>query len=67
MSSNRSFFKNTTWLVGGQVLRLIISFFISTISTRYLGPSNFGVINYISSYIAFFTSIIGLGINGVII
>ena len=67
MSSNRSFFKNTTWLVGGQVLRLIISFFISTISTRYLGPSNFGVINYISSYIAFFTSIIGLGLNGVII
>ena len=45
MSSNSNFFKNTTWLVGGQVFRLIISFFISTISTRYLGPSNYGVIN----------------------
>ena len=67
MRSNSNFFKNTTWLVGGQVFRLIISFFISTISTRYLGPSNYGVINYISSYISFFTSIIGLGINGVII
>ncbi len=60
-------FNNTTWLIGGQVLRLILSFFISTITTRYLGPSNFGIINYISSYIAFFSSIIGLGINGVII
>ena len=65
--SNNGFFKNTTWLIGGQIFRLIVSFFISTISTRYLGPSNFGIINYISSYISFFTSIIGLGINGVII
>ena len=67
MSNNSKFFKNTTWLIGGQIFRLIVSFFISTISTRYLGPSNFGIINYISSYISFFTSIIGLGINGVII
>ena len=62
-----NFLNNTTWLIGGQVVRLVLSFFISTLTTRYLGPSNFGVINYVSSYIAFFTSIIGLGINGVII
>lgn len=62
-----NFLDNTVWLIGGQVLRLILSFFISTLTTRYLGPSNFGIINYISSYIAFFTSIIGLGINGIII
>ena len=67
MSENSKFFKNTTWLLAGQIFRLIVSFFISTISTRYLGPSNYGIINYISSYIAFFTSIIGLGINAVII
>ena len=66
-NSNDHFFENTTWLIGGQVVRLIISFFISVISTRYLGPANRGVIDYVASYIAFFTSIIGLGINGVII
>ena len=62
-----NFLDNTVWLISGQILRLILSFFISTLTTRYLGPSNFGVVNYISSYIAFFTSIIGLGINGIII
>ncbi len=67
MKKEGNFFQNTTWLVGGQIFRLLISFFISTISTRYLGPSNFGTITYISSYINFFTAIIGMGLNGIII
>jgi O-antigen/teichoic acid export membrane protein len=40
---------------------------MSILTMRYLGPTNYGLINYVSAYITFFTSIIGLGINGVII
>ena len=61
------FVKNTFWILGGQIFRLIISFIISSLTARYLGPSNNGIINYVTSYISFFTSIVGLGLNGVII
>lgn len=67
MSNSNRFLKNTVWQVAGNVCRMIVSFLVTIISTRYLGPSNFGVLNYVSSYVTFFTSIIGLGINGVII
>lgn len=61
------FLKNTFWLVGGQVLRMAISLVVNLLTARYLGPSNYGVLNYIASYIAFFTALTGLGLNGVII
>lgn len=66
MIKNR-FFRNTFWLLFGQVFRMLISFVIGIITARYLGPTNNGTITYISSYTSFFTAIVGLGLNGVII
>lgn len=66
MTKNR-FLSNTFWILAGQVVKMIISLFVSLLTARYLGPSNQGVITYVASYITFFTSLIGLGLNGVII
>lgn len=60
-------FKNAGWLILGKLIQMILSFFISVFTARYLGPSNYGVINYASAYVAFFTSLCTLGINSVII
>ena len=65
--SNGRFVKNTSWILAGQIIRMLVSFLINIITTRYLGPSNYGVITYVTSYISFFTSIIALGLDGVII
>ena len=46
---------------------MIIQFVIGIITARYLGPSNYGIITYVASYIAFFTSIVSFGLNGVIV
>ncbi len=59
--------KNTTWLIGGRVIQMILSFFVSILTARYLGPSNYGLISYAGAYVAFFTSLCTLGINYVII
>lgn len=59
--------KNASWLIIGKIIQMVISFFISIITARYLGPSNYGIINYASAYVAFFTSLCTLGINSVII
>lgn len=59
--------KNAGWIIGGKVAQMILSFFISILTARYLGPGNYGIINYVAAYVAFFTSFCTLGINSVII
>lgn len=59
--------KNTGWLIGGQLANKILAFIISILSARYLGPENYGLINYAAAYTTFFASICTLGINSVII
>ena len=59
--------KNTSWILIGQVIKMLVSFFVGILTVRYLGPSNFGILNYVTSYVTFFTAIVGLGLNGVII
>ncbi len=59
--------KNASWIIAGRVIQMILSFLISIFTARYLGPSNYGLINYAGAYVAFFTSLCTLGINSVII
>lgn len=46
---------------------MVLSLIVSLLTARYLGPSNYGLINYAAAYVAFFTSLCTLGINSVII
>ncbi len=59
--------KNAGWIIGGRIAQMIVSFFVSILTARYLGPGNYGIINYAAAYVAFFTSFCTLGINSVII
>lgn len=59
--------KNAGWLIGGRVAQMILSFFVSILTARYLGPGNYGIVSYVNAYVAFFTSLCTLGLNSVII
>lgn len=59
--------RNAGWLISGRVVQMVLSFFVSILTARYLGPSNYGTISYAGAYVAFFTSFCSLGINYVII
>ena len=59
--------RNAGWLVAGRIVHMILSFFIGLLSARYLGPNNFGLINYAAAYCTFFSSFCTLGINSLII
>ena len=37
------------------------------LTARFLGPSNFGIINYAASIVAFFTPIVNLGFTGIMV
>jgi len=58
---------NTTWIIGGKIFQMVLSLIISMMIARYLGPSNFGLINYVVSFVALFTSVSALGLDGIIV
>lgn len=64
---NNKVVNNMFWLIGFQVIKAIISFVISIFSARYLGPSNYGIIGYISTFILIFTPISNLGLGNIIV
>ncbi|MBQ8623885.1 MAG: flippase [Oscillospiraceae bacterium] len=59
--------KNAGWLISGRLANKLLAFIVGIITARYLGPNNFGLINYAAAYISFFASLCSLGISSVII
>lgn len=59
--------KNASWIISGKLAQMIISFIVGILTARYLGPANYGVINYGATYVLFFTPLCTLGINSIII
>ncbi len=58
---------NASWLIAGRVFQMAISFVVSVIMARFLGPNNYGLINYATAYVTFFTSVSNLGINAILV
>ncbi len=61
------FSQNTLWLIGGRVYQMMTNLLVSVLMARYLGPSNYGLINYAASWTALFTSVCTLGINSILV
>ena len=66
MDKNRVF-KNAFWIISIQIVKSLLGIVISMLTARFLGPSNFGLINYASSIVAFITPIMYLGLNSVLV
>ena len=48
---------NAGWIIGGKVFNKALAFVVGILSARYLGPGNYGLINYAAAYTAFFASL----------
>lgn len=59
--------KNASWIIVGKMFQMALAFIVGILTARYLGPSNYGLINYAAAYITFFASFCTLGINSIII
>ena len=59
--------KNASWIIAGKVFQTILVFATSILTTRYLGPSDYGIINYVTAYVSFFAPICTLGINMILV
>lgn len=59
--------KNTSWIIGERIAQMFISLIVGSLSARYLGPSNYGYINYGASIVALFSAITKLGLDSIIV
>ena len=59
--------RNASWLVGVKLIQSVLGLIVSMLTARYLGPANFGLINYAASLVAFCMPIMQLGINGILV
>lgn len=64
---NRSILNNALWIISGKIMKMAIILLIGLFTARYLGPTNYGVLNYSAALIAFFAVISGLGLNSIIV
>lgn len=61
------YFKNTSWLFGEKILRMIVGLFVGVWVARYLGPEQFGLFNYAQSFVGLFAAIATLGLDGIVV
>lgn len=66
MNNNRVL-KNATWIIACKIVQSILSFIIGTLTVRYLGPTNYGVITYAASVISFLLPIMQLGLKNTLV
>lgn len=61
----KKFAANTGWLIAQSVFQYVLSAVIGIIAARFLGPSNYGILGYGVSLMAFFGAVASLGFNDI--
>ena len=65
MQQSKKIITNATWIIGCRIAQAIASFLVSIFTARFLGPSNYGLINYAASVISFVIPIAQLGLGNI--
>ncbi len=58
---------NAKWIIVCKLAQSILQLFVGMICARYLGPSNYGLINYAASIVAFFIPVMRLGFDATLV
>ncbi|WP_297837146.1 flippase [Ignavibacterium sp.] len=63
----KRYFANTSWMFAEKIFRTLIAFFVGIYVARYLGPGEFGLLNYAISFAGLFTSFANLGMDSIVV
>ena len=59
--------RNAGWIIGCKLIKAVLTVVVTMITARFLGPSNYGLINYAASITAFVIPIVKLGIDSTMV
>lgn len=63
MSAKNKVVNNAKWIIVCKVIQSLLQFVIGMLCARYLGPANYGIINYAASVVAFALPVMQLGLQ----
>ncbi|MEJ5263409.1 MAG: flippase [Ignavibacterium sp.] len=63
----KKYFANTSWMFAEKIFRSLVAFFVGIYVARYLGPGQFGLLNYAISFAGLFTSFANLGMDSIVV
>lgn len=63
----RDVLKNAKWIVGCKIIQSLLQLVIGMLTARYLGPSNYGLVNYAASVVAFAVPVMQLGLRSTLV
>jgi O-antigen/teichoic acid export membrane protein len=66
-ASVKIYLLNTLWILGEKVVHLGVTFIATIVVARYLGPNEFGVLAYATSFAAIFAVIGHAGLSGLVV
>ena len=65
--SKKKILSNSVWMIIQHLYSMLTSLTVVALIARYLGPSDYGLINYCASVISIFTTLAGLGLDNLIV
>lgn len=60
-------YNNLSWLFLDKFIHLLIGLIVTVWVARYLGPQNYGILNYAIAYTSFFSIFVKLGLDKIIV
>lgn len=60
-------FRNASWIIACRIAQSVFTLVITMLTARYLGPSNYGLISYAASVVAFVVPVMQLGLNNIMV
>ena len=59
--------QNAKWIIGCKIVQSLLQLVVGMLSARYLGPSNYGLISYAASVVAFMVPVMQLGMSATLV
>lgn len=59
--------KNIIWILVCKLVQAVCALIINSLTARYFGPSNYGIISYAASLVAFVTPVMKLGVSNILV
>lgn len=63
----KSVFNNAKWIVICKIMQSLLQLIVGMLCARFLGPSNYGLINYAASVVAFVLPVMKLGFDATLV
>ncbi len=64
-SNQKKIVSNVAWALSGKFINMFGNLFVGILVARYLGPEDYGIMNYVISYVTIFTIVSAFGLDNI--